>query len=153
MPVNLKETAIRQLSVTMTQTIARQGDLATYQTSGVAHRRLAPRPYDHAGLDAYIEARAIRRDHDKHHASCVVNPNAASEKGPALRERTTIRLLLDEVWEHACYLEHESRRFECLNAGQAVANWHEVPWRCMSSGDFAVQEWETEGGRLLDVAP
>ena len=61
-------------------------------------------------------------------------------------------VLVNDVWEHAYYLKHENRRADYLNAWWAVANWQEAARRFAHADNSGEQEWENEGGHLLEAA-
>ena len=54
---------------------------------------LPPLPYDYSALDPHIDEQTMRIHHDKHHAACVNNLNAALEGESALQgvDRATPR--------------------------------------------------------------
>jgi len=60
-------------------------------------------------------------------------------------------ILVNDVWEHAYYLKHESRRGDYLKSWWPVVNWEEAARRFERSDHSAEREWEGEGG--LVVAP
>jgi superoxide dismutase, Fe-Mn family len=61
-------------------------------------------------------------------------------------------ILVNDVWEHAYYLQHQDRRADYLNGWWAVANWEEAARR-YEHADHSVQgDWKSEGGRLLVAA-
>ena len=83
-------------------------------------------PYGYAALEPHIDARTMKLHHDKHHASYVMNLNAALEKSPELHERTALWLLLNlnKVPEKVRTAVHN-------NAGGHVN--HSLYWRTMSA--------------------
>lgn len=60
-------------------------------------------------------------------------------------------ILVNDVWEHAYYLKHESRRGDYLKGWWPVVNWEEAARRFGRSDRSAEREWEGEGERV--VAP
>ena len=59
-----------------------------------------------------------------------------------------VPLLLNDVWEHAYYLQYESRRPDYLKAWWSVVDWEEAARRFELSDNSAEELWETEGTRL-----
>ena len=66
---------------------------------------------------------------------------------PMMQDR--FPLLLNDVWEHAYYLQYESRRPEYLKAWWSVVDWEEAARRFDLSDNSAEELWEAEGGHLL----
>jgi len=60
-------------------------------------------------------------------------------------------ILVNDVWEHAYYLKHESRRGDYLKGWWPVVNWEEAARRFERSDHSAEREWKGEGERV--VAP
>jgi Fe-Mn family superoxide dismutase len=61
-------------------------------------------------------------------------------------------ILLNDVWEHAYYLQHQDRRADYLKGWWAVANWEEAARRYEHADHSAQGDWKSEGGRLLVAA-
>lgn len=58
-------------------------------------------------------------------------------------------LLLNDVWEHAYYLQYESRRSDYLRAWWSVVDW-DAAGRLFGRPERSAEEtWEAEGGHLL----
>jgi len=60
-------------------------------------------------------------------------------------------ILVNDVWEHAYYLKHEHRRTDYLKGWWSVVNWQEAARRFERSDHSAEQDWETDGGLVLEA--
>lgn len=58
-------------------------------------------------------------------------------------------LLLNDVWEHAYYLQHESDRGEYLKNWWSVANWKEAGRRLARAHRNSELPWKANGDELL----
>jgi len=61
-------------------------------------------------------------------------------------------LLVNDVWEHAYYLQHESDRGEYLKNWWSVANWKEAGRRLARAGRNAELPWKAHVDELLATA-
>jgi len=57
-------------------------------------------------------------------------------------------ILLNDVWEHAYYLEYKNRRSDYLKAWWAITNWQEAGRRFEKSDKSELRNWEDEGGLI-----
>jgi Fe-Mn family superoxide dismutase len=78
---------------------------------------------------------------------CVTNGHG----NPLLNGRFPI--LLNDVWEHAYYLNYQNRRSDYLRAWWSIVNWEEAARRFNRSSDQAAErDWEDEGGTIQSAA-
>ena len=61
-------------------------------------------------------------------------------------------LLVNDVWEHAYYLQHENRRVDYLQGWWSVANWREAARRFEHSELSPARRWEEDGRPVLEAA-
>ena len=58
-------------------------------------------------------------------------------------------ILLNDVWEHAYYLNYQNRRGDYLRAWWSIVNWEEAARRFDRESDQAAErDWEDEGGTI-----
>lgn len=62
-------------------------------------------------------------------------------------------LLVNDVWEHAYYLQHENRRADYLKGWWAVANWVEAAHRFALSDDPADPDWGDDREPVVTATP
>jgi superoxide dismutase, Fe-Mn family len=58
-------------------------------------------------------------------------------------------VLVNDVWEHAYYLNYQNRRADYLKAWWSIVNWDEAARRFERSDLSAQARWEAEGGSVL----
>jgi Fe-Mn family superoxide dismutase len=61
-------------------------------------------------------------------------------------------LLVNDVWEHAYYLQHENRRAEYLHGWWSAANWKEAGRRLARAGHNGDMASEANGDKLLEMS-
>jgi len=83
----------------------------------------------------------------KHNGGKLQIYTTAGHDNPLMQGRFPI--LLNDVWEHAYYLEYENRRRDYLDAWWSVVDWEEAARRFEYSDRSAEREWEGEGGSTI----
>jgi len=59
-------------------------------------------------------------------------------------------VLVNDVWEHAYYLNYQNRRADYLEAWWSIVNWEDAARRFERSDLSAQARWEADGGLVLN---